>query len=216
METDTSWQNRSVCKPPVFIAALTLALVVAGCSEPPKAVEKKAPKNLEPLTGRQAFQQMYPGARAWAPDAQPLEIKTVPLETVKAAPGKSGAWQVTFVSPGRGRAKIFTWSAIEAEGNLHQGVFSGQDESWSGPHGQAQPFLVQAIKVDSDAAYEEAAKKSADYLKKNPNKTLTFIAEYTNRFPNAVWRVVWGESVNSSDYSVFVDASTGEFLAKAH
>lgn len=145
-----------------------------------------------------------------------MEIKSIPLESVKAAPGKSGAWQVTFVSAGRRRAKIFTWSAIEAEGNLHQGVFSGPDESWAGPRGQERPFLVQAIKTDSDAAFETARKKSAEYVKKYPDKPLVFIAEYTNRFPNAVWRVVWGESVNSSDYSVFVDASTGEYLEKVH
>ena len=202
-------------KPSVFIAVITLALAGAGCSEAPKA-EKAPPKNLEPLTGRQAFQQMYPPARAWAADAQPLQIKSVPLESVKAAPGKSGAWQVTFISPSRSRAKIFTWSAIEAEGNLHQGVFSGPDESWSGSHGQEQPFFAQAIKTDSDEAYETAVKKSAEYLKKNPAKLVTFIAEYTNRFPNAAWRVIWGESVNSSDYSVFVDASTGEFLERTH
>jgi hypothetical protein len=195
------------------IGAMVLAL--AGCSEPPKA-EKKAPKNLDPLTGRHAFQQMYPQARAWAPDAQPLEIKSMQLEGVKAPPGKAGAWQVVFVSPGHARAKTFTWSAVEAEGNLHQGVFAGPDESWSGPHGQDQPFLVQAIKVDSDEAYEAAAKKSADFIKKNPNHPVNFIAEYTSRFPNAVWRVLWGESVNSAEYSVFVDASTGQFLERTH
>ena len=109
-------------KPALVTAAIVLALT--GCSEPPKA-EKKAPKNLEPLTGRQAFQQMYPQARGWAPDAQPLEIKSLQMEGVKAPPGKAGAWQVIFVSPGRSRAKTYTWSAVEAEGNLHQGVFAG-------------------------------------------------------------------------------------------
>jgi hypothetical protein len=201
-----------VRRPAVVLAATVLAL--AGCSEPPKA-EKKAPKNLEPLTGRQAFQQMYPQARGWAPDAQPLEIKSVPLEGVKAAPGKAGAWQVIFVSPGHSRAKTYTWSAIEAEGNLHQGVFAGPDESWSA-HGQQQPFLVQAIKTDSDEAYDIAAKKSAEYLKKNPGKPVNFVAEYTSRFPNLVWRVLWGESANSAEYSVFVDASTGQFLERTH
>ncbi len=189
-------------------------LALTGCSEPPKA-EKKAPQNLEPLTGRQAFQQMYPQARGWAPDAQPLEIKSLHLDAVKAAPGKAGAWQVIFVSPGRSRAKTFTWSAVEAEGNLHQGVFGGPDESWSA-HGQQQPFLVQAPKTDSDEAYDVAAKKSAEYIKKNPGKPVNFIAEYTSRFPNVVWRVIWGESVNTADYSVFVDASTGQFLERTH
>jgi hypothetical protein len=95
-------------------------------------------------------------------------------------------------------------------------VFAGPDESWSGPRGQQQPFLVQAIKVDSDEAYETAAKKSADYIKKNPDKPVSFLAEFTNRFPDLAWRVIWGDSVSTSDYSVFVDATTGEFLSRAH
>lgn len=198
-----------------FPAVLSLALIAAGCSEPTKTA-KKEEKPLEPLTGRQAFQQAFPMARAWAPDAQPMDIKSIRLEAVSAPPGKSGAWQITFISPGRSRSKTYTWSAIEAEGNLHKGVFAGPDESWSGPRGQEQPFLVQAIKIDSDQAYEAALKKSADYIKKNPNKPVLFIAEWVKRFPNAAWRVVWGESVGTSDYSVYVDAATGDVLEKTH
>src|SRR5438105_15874117 len=112
-------------------AVLVLAVLAAGCGSDSSKTEKKAEKPLEPLTGRQAFQQMYPQARGWAPDAQPLEIKSLQMEGVKAPPGKAGAWQVIFVSPGRSRAKTYTWSAVEAEGNLHQGVFAGPDESWS-------------------------------------------------------------------------------------
>jgi hypothetical protein len=196
-----------------FLVLLTAVLVV-GCSEAPKAA-KKAAEPLKPLTGREAFQQMYPQARAWAPDAQPLQIKSVRLQDVKADPGRSGAWQVMFVSPGRNKAKTFTWSAIESEGNLHQGVFGGPEDSWSGS-GQAKPFAVQAVKVDTDDAYTTAAKKSDDYLKKNPDKPVIFIAEFTPRFPDTTWRVVWGDSVVTSDYSVYIDATTGQFLEKMH
>ena len=55
-------------------------------------------------------------------------------------------------------------------------------------------------------------KKGADYAKKNPDKTITFLLEQTDRFPNPAWRVVWGETVGSSSYSIFVDATTGEYL----
>ena len=200
-------------RPFIFPALLVLAL--AGCSESPKTEKTATEKPLEPLTGRQAFQQMYIQARTWAPDAQPLQINSNPLDAVKAAPGKSGAWQVAFVSPGRSRAKTFTWSAIESEGNLHKGVFGGPDESWS-PSGQEQPFLVQAIKVDSDAAYETALKHSEDFTKKNPNTPVNVLAESTKRFPNPTWRVIWGESAATAALSIFVDASTGEYLSKAH
>ena len=41
-----------------------------------------------------------------------------------------------------------------------------------------------------------------------------YLLEQTSRFPDLAWRIVWGESVSASKYSVFVDASTGEFLEK--
>lgn len=195
---------------------LTIAgiLALAGCSEAPKTdAKKEAPKALEPITGRHAYQQMYPAARQWAPDAQPLQCKSVRLADVKAEPGKSGAWLCTFVSPGRGRAKTYTWSAIEAEGNLHQGVFAGPEESYA-PSRQLQPFLTAAIKTDSDEAYKEAEKVSAEYLKKNPDKPVNFLLELTPRHPNLAWRVFWGESVGTSDYSIYIDATTGQFLER--
>jgi hypothetical protein len=193
-----------------------LILLLSACSDAPKTAEQKAPpKPPESLTGRQAFQRMYPQARGWAPDAQPLEIRSVNLAQVKAEKGKSGAWQVTFVSLARAKAKTYTYSAVEADGNLHEGVFGGLEEDYSG-RGDSSPFQIAAIKVDSDEAYNTAAEKSADYIQKNPNKPVMFLMEQTRRFPDVTWRVVWGESVGTSDYSVFVDGSTGKFLQTMH
>ncbi len=45
---------------------------------------------------------------------------------------------------------------------------------------------------------------------------VNFILEWTPRFPNLAWRVLWGESVSTSPYSVFVDATNGQFLEKMH
>ena len=199
------------------IVCTALAMVaLVGCSDAPKTAEKKEPpKAIEPSTGRHAFYQMYPSARAWASDAAPLQLKSIQLEAVKAAPGRAGAWQCIFVSPARGRQKIFTWSAIESEGNLHQGVFGGTDESYT-PGRQDQLFLLAALKTDSDEVYETAAKQSADYMKKNPGKMLNFQLEQTPRFPDLAWRVIWGESIGTSDYSVYIDATTGQLLEKMH
>src|SRR3984885_7849029 len=98
---------------------LPLILFLSACSDAPKAAEEKQPpKPPEALTGRQAFQRMYPQARGWAPDAQPLEIRSVNLAQVKAGDGKAGVWQVVFVSPSLGKAKTYTWSAVEGDGNL--------------------------------------------------------------------------------------------------
>jgi len=197
-----------------YLCGVITVLALVGCSEPPKVEQKReASKPLEPITGRQAFQQMYVSARAWAPDAQTIQLKSIQLEAVKAPAGKAGAWQCMFVSPGRGRAKMYTWSAIESEGNLHKGVFGGSEESYS-PSRQQQPFVAAAVRTDSDEAYESAVKKSADFLKKNPNMPVNFILEWTPRFPDLAWRVIWGESVSTSPYSVYIDATNGNFLEK--
>ena len=194
---------------------LPLTLILSACSEAPKTVEQKAPpKPPEALTGRQAFQRMYPQARGWAPDAQPLRISSLNLPQVKAGPGEAGAWQVIFVSQSRGKAKTYTYSAVE-DGSLHEGVFGNIEGTYT-PRADSTPFEIAAIKVDSDEAYKTAAAQSADYIKKHPDKPVFFLMELTKRFPDVTWRVVWGESVGTSDYSVYVDGSTGKYLEKMH
>jgi hypothetical protein len=32
----------------------------------------------------------------------------------------------------------------------------------------------------------------------------------------AVWRVIWGESVSTSNFSIYVDANQGKYLDKMH
>ena len=68
--------------------------------------------------------------------------------------------------------------------------------------------------MDSDEAYETAAKESADYIKKNPGKPVVFLMELSKRFADVTWRVIWGDSVGTSDYSVFVDGTTGKYLER--
>jgi hypothetical protein len=196
---------------------LPLVLLLSACSEAPKTAEKKAPeKPPEPLTGRQAFQMMYPQARGWAPDAQPLELRSINLSQVPPEKGKAGGWQAIFVSPSLGKSRVYTYSAVEAEGNLHQGVFGGIAEDYAAGRGATSPFLPAALKIDTDEAYNTAAEKSQDYIKKNPGKVISYLLEANKRFPDPTWRVIWGDSVSSSDYSVFIDATTGMLLEKMH
>ncbi|MBI2679437.1 MAG: hypothetical protein HYX25_00345 [Candidatus Solibacter usitatus] len=194
-------------------AATALLCLLAGCSESPRpaAAVKKTVAPPEPIKGRSALYQMYGAARSWAADAQVLELHSIHLSEVKSERGKAAAWQATFVSPQAGRARSYTYSVIEAEGNLHKGVFAGLDEGWSGPRGNQKPFLIAAVKTDSDEVLATALKKAVDYEKKSPNKEISFLLEQTSRFPDPVWRVVWGTSVGTSDFSIFVDASTGAY-----
>lgn len=191
-------------------------LILAGCSEAPTQPVAGKPKEMEKppeaVTGRWAFHQMFAAARGWALDCQPLRLRSIQLSEVKAGPGKAGAWEATFVSQAKQKARMYTYSVIQSEGNLRKGVFAGLDESYSGPRGQAKPFLVAALKTDTNEVYETALKKAADYVKKNPDMTIQFLLESTSRFPNPAWRVIWGDSIARSNFSILVDASTGAYL----
>jgi hypothetical protein len=188
-----------------LFSAAALLLMLAGCSTEPPAPQKKAEeKPAEPVTGRQALQQMFIAARGWAADVQPIKVTGVLLP------------EVLFVSPSQGKARSYTYSVVESEGNLHKGVFAGLDQSWSGPSGETKPFPMAAIQFDSDHAYQTALKKGAEYDKKNPGKPIIFLLEANNKFPDVSWRVIWGESVGTSAFSVFVDASTGAYLETMH
>jgi hypothetical protein len=192
------------------------AFLMIGCSETPQtAVKKEPPKPPEPVTGQTALFRMYQAARTWAPDAQVLKMSSVLLDEVPNVPrGKAAAWQATFVSSERSQAKSYTYSVIESLPTWHKGVFAGLDESWSGPHGVNSPFLMAAVSKDTPLAYETALAQAGDYDKKNPGKPITFLLEKVTKFPDPVWRVVWGESVGTSNFSIYVDASTGDYKEK--
>jgi hypothetical protein len=196
-----------------------LCLLLTGCSETtPAPQKKKEAEKVEPVTGQTALFKMYQVARSWAPDAQVLKMNSMPLSEVpNVTPGTAAAWEATFVSAAGGKARRYTYSVVESEGNLHKGVFPGQDEGWSGARGNNTPFLMLAVKVDTDAAYKTAlANGGADYDKKTPGKPIAFLLEKVAKHPNPVWRVIWGESASTSNFSVYVDAMTGEFKEKLH
>ena len=198
-----------------IFATLPLMLLLGACSEQPKpAAQTAAPaKTAEPITALSAVYKMYTQARAWSPDCKVLRVASLSIPEVKNAAGKAGAWEAIFVSESAQRARRYTFSVLESPGaNLHEGVFGGSVDSWSGSH-QNTPFLIQAFKTDSTVAYETALKnKGTEYAAKHPELAVLFILEQTSRFPDPAWRVVWGESVSTSGFSVFIDAMTGDFL----
>jgi hypothetical protein len=195
-----------------------LCLMLAGCSEAPTGTttEKEPEKPLEPATGQSALYKMYQVARSWAPDAKVLKMNSMAIADVpNVPPGKAAAWQATFTSDARSQARTYTYSIVEdLPNNLHKGVFAGTEEGWSGARGVDQPFLIAAVRTDTDAAYKTALGEAGDYDKKNPGKPITLLLEKNQKFPDPAWRVVWGESVGTSNFSIYVDASTGLFLEK--
>ena len=204
-------------KPSTLPAAALLAILTACSNTPAPTTEKKEPEKVEPVTGQTAVFKMYQMARAWSPDAQVMKMQSVHLSEVKeGAPGTAGVWQGTFVSAAKSHSRSYTFSIVEGEGNLRKGAFAGPEEIWGGPTGMNTPFLMAAVKVDTPTAYKTAMEtpqsRAADYDKKNPGKPITIMLERTSKHPNPAWRIIWGESAGTSNFSVLVDASTGEYL----
>ncbi|MBZ5582820.1 MAG: hypothetical protein LAQ30_11585 [Acidobacteriia bacterium] len=195
-------------------------ITLAACSEATDTTARKeAEKPPEPVTGQSALYKMYQVARTWDREAEVLKMNSIPLADVAPVPGKAAAWEATFTSAAKGKKRSWTYSVIESEGNLHKGVFGGLEESWSGSGGQTSPFLAIACKKDTDEALATARAKGVraeEYDRKNPGKIISFVLEKIRKYPDPVWRVIWGESVSTSDYSVYVDASTGGYLETLH
>lgn len=194
------------------LACAPLLLLTISCSEPPQKA-KEPEKPAEPVGAQYAFHQVFLTARTWAPDLLGMQIRDLPVNAVKPDGGKRGAWAVTVVSPSKGKSRTYTYSVVE-EDTIHKGVFAGLEEGYSGPKGQVAAWPVQAFKTDSVTAYDLAAAQSADYMQKHPNIPVTFLLEQNSRYPYLTWRIIWGTSVASSGYSVYVNASTGQFVEK--
>ena len=199
---------------PAVTPALILLLFLTACSDSPQPSAEKAEavKPPEPVTGLTAIYAMYNMARQWAPDIQVLSARSLRLGEVETRGGKSGAWEVTFVSASRSSARTYTYSIIEGPGNLHKGVFGGLAESYSGPRGQERPFPINVVRTDTDKAYEIAMKKGDYYAREHPKLPIFFLLELTPRHTDPVWRVVWGESVATSGFSILINSATGEHV----
>jgi len=204
-------------KPLIFPAIALLAILTACSDTPAPTSAKKEAEKLEPVTGQSAVFKMYQMARSWAPDSQVLKMQSMHLSEVKdGVPGTAAAWQATFVSAAKSQSRSYTFSIVEGEANLHKGAFAGPEAGWSGPNEMEAPSLMAAIKIDTDAAYKTAMttahSHAAEYDKKNPGKPITIMLERTSKHPDPAWRIIWGESAGTSDFSVLIDASTGEYL----
>ena len=192
-------------------ALATLLSCFDSSSPSEKARHDKGEKKVvEPVSGQNAYYKMYGAAKAWAPDIQGFRCEPVRLTELPEKDGRFPAWKCTFVSESKRAKKTYSYSVIAAEG-IFKDVFGGHDESYSGPTGQNVPFPILALKTDSDAAIKTAQGQSAAYMKKNPDLPLTPVLEKTKEIGNAAWRIYWGNPA-TSNYSVLVDATTGEYV----
>jgi hypothetical protein len=194
------------------LLGVTILTSLCGCSSEPakKAEEKKA---AEPVTGLHALYQMYTAARAWAPDLQVLSLRSIHIDQVKDQPGKAGAWQAQFASPSLGKARAYTFSAVEVSMTMHEGVSPDSPRDWTN---NSMSFMVGAARIDSDQAWNTALEHAKDLAAKNPDVPISYTLQMEHGFANPEWRVIWGTSAATSSYSVLVDAFTGKFTAVLH
>src|SRR5947208_844233 len=124
----------------LLFTIVSAALMFSACSEAPQTIVEKKPESPpEPITGSTAFFRMYTAARGWTVDLEPLRLTSINLPEVQKVPGKAAAWQAIFVSPQKHTSRSYTYSVIEAPGNLHKGVFAGLEDGWTGPRGPVKP-----------------------------------------------------------------------------
>lgn len=168
------------------------------------------------VSAQSAFFKMFQQARVWSQDAQGFQCQPIPLQSRPAEDGKWPAWRCQFQSDTKGKLKTWSVSIVEEEG-VHEGVFAGPEESYN-VHGQLSPWPIQAFKTDATKAIEIAKerKEAVAYMKKNPDIPITVLLSRTKRHPNLTWRVIWGTGVSDSNFSVMVDATTGEYLEILH
>jgi hypothetical protein len=187
--------------------------LLAACSTSPPAAEKKSQPPPEPLTGLTALYHMYQVARAsWALDAQVVKMSSMRFDGLPSAPhGEAPAWEATFYSPSLGRARSFTDSIVEQLPELHKDVFAGPQQAFSG-----DSFPIAAVKKDTESAYQTALAKAGKAAERFADQPVLILLEKSAKYTDPAWRIVWGESVSTASLSIFVDASTGEYLDTMH
>lgn len=200
-----------------ILAATAVFALLAGCtSEAPKDAAKKIAKPVVAVSGQTAVFEMYKTARSWNKDATILHLENLDIPEAKAEPGKYGAWKATFVSFENKRKREFTYSVAESSTGVHKGVFPGEETGYV-VNTQNRIFNIADVKIDTIQALDVAKqqKEIADFAAKHADLPVQFVLEWNMQLcPVAAWRVYWGQSVSTSEGSVFVDAESGKFIKK--
>ncbi len=195
------------------LAVLVVAGMTACTSTPEQPVAKPQPKPAELVTGRSAFQQMFIAARGWAPDVQPIEVDSQITSDSKGRDGKSDLWRASFASPSLRKSKLFQWSGMTGPDAPSRGVNPGTEDSYNPSNASTQVFNMEFIKVDSDAAFDEAQKHGGDkLLAQTPDTPVSYVLDWNSHTNTLVWHVIYGNSRDTAALVVDVNATTGEFM----
>jgi len=174
---------------------------------------KAPPKQPGYLTGRVAFQKMYPVARGWTADAKPFRLQSQFSPDASANQGKAGMWRASFASPSKRAMKMFVWSGLVGPDAPEQGISFSPEDSWSPNNSSTQSFDLGFLKVDSDKAYEVAQKHGGEKLtSKDSTQPVFFVLDWNPQENELVWHVIYGNSRDEANLRIAVNATSGEFL----
>lgn len=191
-------------------AVLSLAILLAGCSEAPKTESNEKPFPSTPVTGKTAFWELYRAAHSWAADLVPLKLESNSAPGVKNEAGNAAIWVGTFGSSSRRQAIMITYAVAAKPPDITKGINVGHPFSWGGPNKDALSFQTGDLTIDSDAAYKTALAKAEPWLKKHPDTEASFSLGNAARFGTPVWYVLWGDS--KTGYSIYVNAKNGDVM----
>jgi hypothetical protein len=203
----------------VWIAVISLAVVLGGCSSPEtksgsgtakpeaKSEAKPAPKPAQRITGREAFQKLYLAARNWSPDSRPLKIESRPRSD-EPRDGQASVWVGTFASQQRGLFRSFLWSGADGESSISP----GSQDTYVAGNASTQPFDPAYLKTDTDEALTTADKHAPAEAKKDKKGPVAFHLYNDTAKQRLLWRVIYGASEHSAKAVVDISARDGGFV----
>jgi hypothetical protein len=160
-----------------------------------------------------AYWEMYKMARGWATDLTPLSLAAKKVTGHQIDGGKYVTWTAAFASPSKKEVRRFTYSVVAVDG-IAKGPEADRPMAWAGPTRDATPFRIAEIAIDSDAAYQKAAKKAEAWLKAHPKESqeVTITLGNAARFSTPVWYIMWGNQ--KSGFNAWINALNGDLLEK--
>jgi hypothetical protein len=194
------------------IALCAWVLAFLGCDNAPKTASSTPPKTNQFETGRFALQKMYPSARFWSPDAQPVSLSSSATTDSNGHDGKSGSWRALFASRSRQKSEPFLWSGMaDATRKIDHGV----EDNYNPSNRSMQAWDPNFLKIDTDQAFSVAQQHGGkQLLEKDANLGVSYLLDFDPTSNQLRWHVVYGGSGSSGRLTVMVDASTGDFLRR--
>lgn len=197
------------------LIVLLLGLLTACSSDSGKPTETEKPeaKGPELISGRSAFQKSYVAARGWNQDAKPYRLDATATSDGNGHDGKWAVWRGSFASATQRATKSYTWSGSAADGAPSRGINPGIEDAYNPSNSSTQIFDIAFLKIDSDAAFNEAQKHGGDkILEKDPNTPVIYVCDWNHNTNQLIWHVIYGSSRDGAKLTVSINASTGEFI----